>query len=181
MAPDRLKDFEYTSPGAYFVTINAIQHRKLFSTINNGQIALTSIGKIVKKNWTLIPAHFSHVKLGLYRIMPDHIHSILQIRYQRIDTTHELVGAKQKINKKLAGAKHASHLPKVSDLKKGGTNPGSLSAVIQSFKSSVTRELNQRMMFQGTVWKKGFHDRIIRDEKEMERIFSYIEKNPYRE
>jgi REP element-mobilizing transposase RayT len=102
--------------------------------------------------------------------MPDHIHSILQIRYQRIDTTHELVGAKQKINKKL-----------VSDLKKGGTKPGSMSAVIQSFKSSVTRELNQRMMFQGTVWKKGFHDRIIRDENEMERIFSYIENNPYRE
>jgi putative transposase len=60
-----------------------------------------------------------------------------------------------------------------------GTKPKSLSAIIQNFKSISTRRVNQLLRTLGhSLWQHGFYDRIVRNEKELNRIRCYIEDNP---
>ena len=74
----RLRDYDYSQPGAYFLSICA-QHRKcLFGTIIDGQMRLNEIGEIVVECWSRIPQHFPSVELGEYVIMPNHIHGIIE-------------------------------------------------------------------------------------------------------
>ena len=73
----RLRDYDYTQPGAYFVTI-CVQHRKcLFGTITDGKMRLNEIGQIVVKCLNHIPQHFPSVELDAYVVMPNHIHGII--------------------------------------------------------------------------------------------------------
>ena len=75
----RLRSYDYSQPGAYFVSICA-QHRKcLFGTIIDGQMRLNEIGEIVVECWSRIPQHFPSVELGEYVIMPNHIHGIIAL------------------------------------------------------------------------------------------------------
>ena len=83
--PTRLRDYDYSQPGAYFATICA-QHRGcLFGTIIDGQMQLNEIDQIVIEWWNRIPEHFPSLELGDYVIMPNHIHGII---------THNIVGAR---------------------------------------------------------------------------------------
>ena len=73
----RLRGYDYSQPGAYFVTI-CVQHRKcIFGTIIDGKMHLNEIGEIVVEYWNRIPQHFSSVEIGEYVIMPNHIHGII--------------------------------------------------------------------------------------------------------
>lgn len=73
----RLRDYDYSQPGAYFVSI-CVQYRKcLFGTIIDGKLQLNKIGQIVIECWNRIPQHFPSVELGEYVIMPNHMHGII--------------------------------------------------------------------------------------------------------
>ena len=73
----RLRDYDYSQSGAYFVTI-CVQHRKcLLGTIIDGKMRLNEIGQIVAECWHQIPQHFPSVELGEAVIMPNHFHGII--------------------------------------------------------------------------------------------------------
>jgi putative transposase len=73
----RLKDYDYSQSGAYFVTILAYHRLELFGTISAGQVSLSLLGKLVETNWQKIPAHFPSTELDIFVIMPNHLHGIL--------------------------------------------------------------------------------------------------------
>ena len=73
----RLKNHTYTEIGAYFITICTYQKQLLFGDIKNGKMRLNSLGAIAFRSWQEIPEHFPHIKLDVFVIMPNHIHSIL--------------------------------------------------------------------------------------------------------
>ena len=75
----RLKGYNYSKPGAYFVTICCANHQYSLGRIDNQIMKLSPIGKIVKKFWQQIPNHFDNVELNDYVIMPNHIHGIVII------------------------------------------------------------------------------------------------------
>lgn len=75
----RLKDFDYSSDGAYFITICTQNRIQYFGNVVDGKIYLSEIGKIVRKFWHEIPKHFSGVHLDNFIVMPNHIHGILII------------------------------------------------------------------------------------------------------
>lgn len=83
----RLKGYDYSSVGAYFVTICTWQRECLFGAIEDGEMRLNTMGLIVESLWCRLPEHFTNIDLDTYAIMPNHFHGILQI------TTP--VGAKQ--------------------------------------------------------------------------------------
>lgn len=73
----RLRNYDYSQPGAYFVTI-CVQHRKcLFGTITDGKMQLNEIGQVVVECWKHIRQHFPSVELGESVIMPNHFHGII--------------------------------------------------------------------------------------------------------
>src|SRR5262245_20099154 len=76
----RLKGYDYSQVGAYYVTIVAYQRDCLFGEIVNKEMVMNDFGKIADECWCAIPDHFPFVELGEYVIMPNHVHGIIVIR-----------------------------------------------------------------------------------------------------
>ncbi len=75
----RLKSYDYTQPGAYFVTICAHEQQHLFGSVEQGMVTLSDGGRVVAAQWQAVPAHCAHVRLDVWVIMPNHMHAILWI------------------------------------------------------------------------------------------------------
>ena len=153
----RLKEFDYSQPGEYFVTICAKNHKCIFGSIVNGQMDLNERGNVVKECWEKIPEHFPNVVLDEYIIMPNHIHGILVL-------IGPIVGTR----------------PAVSLLHERFGKPvsGSLSTIVRSFKSAVTKRINEMHVREsGQLWQPRYYDRIIRSEKELQNTRDYIANN----
>jgi putative transposase len=75
----RLKEYDYSQPGAYFITIVTFQRQCLFSEIVNGEMQLNEFGKIAGECWRVIPEHFPNVELGAHVVIPNHVHGIIVI------------------------------------------------------------------------------------------------------
>lgn len=158
----RLRNFDYASEGWYFVTICTKNRESYFGDINNQQMVLTGIGEIAHQLWTEIPAHFPMVELGEFVVMPNHIHGIIGIHHKQIDDV-------------VVGPPHGVAVPGNQN-QFGRTIPGSLSAIIGQYKSSVSRWCNKNKQY-SFGWQSRFHDHVIRNQEEFDRIEKYILEN----
>jgi REP element-mobilizing transposase RayT len=149
----RLRGYDYSLPGAYFVTICAYQRKCVLADIPGGLLRLTETGRIAQECWAEIPAHFPHVYLDVYVIMPNHIHGILGI-------------TDRPSKRPLPG------VPAVA--------PGSLAAVVRAFKSATTRRTNLGHGTREPLWQRNYYEHIVRSEKSLQKIREYIVRNPVR-
>jgi REP element-mobilizing transposase RayT len=83
----RLKGHDYTSPGAYFITICTHQRQCLFGKIVDGKMQLNEFGNWVDACWKRLPTHFSHLQLDRFVVMPNHIHGILVLTHNPNEPT----------------------------------------------------------------------------------------------
>ena len=160
----RLADYDYRSPGSYFVTVCVQAGECLLGQVVDGEMQLSEWGQIARDCWQAIPAHFPHVELDAWTIMPNHVHGIIVITEQAV------------------GAQHASTAGLCSAaLPRTNVQPGSLGAIIRSFKSAVTRRINQLRDRPGApFWQRNYWEHVIRNEESLKRIRDYIETNPAR-
>jgi REP element-mobilizing transposase RayT len=86
----RLKGYDYSKPGFYFVTICCQDQQYYFGRIENQEMKLSTIGQITKQCWENIPGYFENTQLDEFVIMPNHIHGIIQIvsDVNRMDLVH---------------------------------------------------------------------------------------------
>lgn len=155
----RLPGYDYSLAGAYFVTIIAKNRQCLFGNVTNGTMDINEVGKIITYAWQNLEKTYSYVFLDEYCLLPDHFHGILWI--QELDPC----GARSKIN--LAG-------PGMIKIKP-------LGQLIGSFKTCSTKQINLINNTPGeAIWQRNFYDRIVRDDKELDRIRTYIMANPSR-
>ena len=82
----RLAGFDYSLPGAYFVTICTHRRRCVLGKIANSTVRLNALGRLADGCWTAIPNHFPEVQLDEFVVMPNHIHGILWLREQRAES-----------------------------------------------------------------------------------------------
>ena len=167
----RLRNYDYTSEGKYFITI-CVKNRECFlGEITDNAIILNEIGNIANEYLNNIPDHFSHVKMGEFIVMPNHVHCILILNEPNDDDDD--VGTRHGVS--LHGV--SLHDETQRQNKFGQPIPGSVSVIINQFKSSVKRWCNKNAheYFQ---WQSRFHDHIIRNDKEYNKIQNYIIKNP---
>ncbi len=184
----RLKGYDYSLPGAYFVTLVTREHKSLFGEISAGMMHCNRLGEITQAVWQNLTDFFS-IQLDEWIIMPNHLHGIIWIT----DTQEGEASANENLRKSLSVLADASPLRTPY-----GTQHGSLGAVIQNFKSLSTRKIHQWLgrgeAFAGgkidsgsatmanaspkQVWQRNYYDRIIRDDKELDRIRLYIIENP---
>jgi REP element-mobilizing transposase RayT len=155
----RLQEFDYRSPGAYFVTISTKGAKPIFGRVNHESVFLNRYGNIAKTYWKEIPDHFKFIGLDEFIVMPNHVHGILWMRERpNVDV----------------GAQHAAPLRE----DKFQVVAGSLAAVIRSFKSSVTRQIRQETQKPDLiVWQRNYYERVIRDQSELEATRNYIFNN----
>ncbi len=147
--PNRMASYDYSSNGAYFITI-CTDNRKniLCKIVGEGlcalpQIELSPIGKIVDEAVKYINENYDGVTVDNYVIMPNHIHLLIFVNYEDSDKT-------------------GGH----------GDPPLRVYDIIGRFKSFTNNK------FDGILWQRSFHDHVIRNEKDYRKIYEYISSNP---
>jgi len=166
----RLRGWDYTYPGAYFVTICTHNGECLFE----GPV----LRRVVETMWQRIPHHFPYVQLDEFVVMPNHVHGIIWI-----------VGAR---HSEKAPSSPTSTIPSdesvqlreqtsrnASPLRPRRVMSGSLGAIVGNFKSVTARRINRIRKTPGaSVWQRNYYEHIVRDETELARIREYIRLNP---
>jgi len=163
----RLKGYDYTQPGAYFVTFCAYQRLHLFGEVVNGEVILNGRGKIARDEWFKTAELRPYVKLyeDEFVIMPNHGHGIIWI----VDEVDEgrPVGIRRR------------RIPTDNIEKFGKPVKGSIPTVVRAYKSAVTYAVNKLENQRGAVlWQKKYYEHIIRNERELNNITQYIRNNP---
>jgi REP element-mobilizing transposase RayT len=161
----RLPNYDYSQSGAYFVTIVTWHRECLFGEVVGGQMRLNDIGKIVRWEWLELPKRLHFLELGLFVIMPNHLHGILIF--------HENAGAtRQGLTEGDFSKPDGSPLPR-------GPQPASLGVVMAQFKSRVTKRLWKMPSLNGTpIWQRNYYEYIIRNYRDLQNKTDYIEANP---
>ena len=161
----RLKGYDYLQAGAYFVTLVAYQRDCLFGEIRDAKMVLNDFGTIADECWRAIPGHFEHVELGAYVVMPNHVHGVIVI--------NDMGDGMGRGAAMLRPYDDNPHPHKIN------VKPGSLGAIVRSFKSAVSYRINKEYNATG-IWQRNYYEHIIRNDKDLQRITDYIETNPLR-
>jgi len=171
----RLRGYDYSAPGRYFVTICVQEKACLFGGIASCQIELNDYGRIVENVWKELPLHFPLVELDRFVVMPNHFHAIVVI----IDPRAKRLGA---------------DFPRIDmDVGAGFPRPDSesetsgrenqplraLGDVIRWFKYESTKRINElRGMAGRRILQRNYYEHIILSDKSYWRIREYIADNP---
>ncbi len=153
----RIENYDYSTPGAYFITVCTANREKIFWSNRRGELCspadntntgdqrsslrveLSNLGNIVDAEIQKLNTIYDAVRVDKYCIMPDHIHFILSI-----DTDEN-----------------------------GRTQfAPTISRVMKQFKGSITKQIGR------SIWQKSFHDHGIRNQQDYDEIWEYIENNP---
>ncbi|MDR8390529.1 hypothetical protein NC796_05210 [Aliifodinibius sp. S!AR15-10] len=168
----RLKGWDYRNPGLYFITICTKDRAHHFGESQDSIMGLSVPGCMAWHFWRQIPDHQPQVVLDEFVVMPNHLHGIVGIESQETDSQDKPVGTL-----------HATPVQNKDDVQEVMSNispkAGSLSTIIRSYKSAVTRWCN-RNGHEYFAWQSRFYDHIIRNEKALYRIRKYIFDNPLR-
>ncbi len=180
----RLKGYDYSAAGGYYVTIVTFRRECLFGEIVDGEMRLNALGEIVREEWFRSAQLRREICLeeDEFIIMPNHGHGIVWLYDVGADGVRPDVGVRPDINTHLV--KPAVFNREVGTHRAGGAwyaplqrPPKSLGSFIAGFKASVTsragRELNS-----ANIWQRNYYEHIIRDQTDYERIADYIASNP---
>jgi len=180
----RLKGYDYSQNGVYFITINIQNRECLLAKILSGKIVLSNAGEMIQTVWNQMPAYYRGVSVDEFIIMPNHIHGIISIvgagpcACPISDSKGQIL--KQEGHKSLDGNDFFDGQPQGV----APTGKMTLSDVVHRFKSLTTKKYvdGVRLLgwnpFNGRLWQRNYYERIIRDENELEKVRLYIINNP---
>jgi putative transposase len=166
----RLKEYDYTSPGAYFVTVVTQGYKCIFGKIIDKEMHLNVLGKIVQEYWLEILDHFPDIDVEPFVIMPNHIHGIVTI-YDN-DRSGTIYRAPTMGDHAPVMGEHAS-----TNEKFGQPVVGSIPTIIRTYKAAVSR-LARRELGMVKIWQRNYYEHIIRDQSDLESLAGYIHSNP---
>jgi len=170
----RLPHYDYSTPGSYFITICTHDHECIFGEIKKLKMELNAIGQIVQQKWQDLSHRFPTVKIDIFVVMPNHTHVIIT-----------LVGAP------LAGALQPDHehpvlkpAAEVTSQRATARVAPTLGEIVGAFKSLCIHHCLQRLKQQmpgiqlGKLWQRNYHEHVIRNQNDYDRIAEYIQNNP---
>ncbi len=154
----RLKGYDYSQPGSYFITVCTYAREEIFGHVVVGAIHesplvhLSSEGRIVASVISGIPDRYPAVRLDHFVIMPNHLHMIISIHDERAIRESPLQPGKRSVISQITGY----------------------------LKMNTTKRIREQNTNVYCVWQRSFHDHIIRNETEYQHIWQYITENPAR-
>ena len=155
--PTRLADYDYRTPGVYFVTVVTRGRACLFGRITEEGLVLNDLGRVVEDVWTRLPNHYPHLELDAFVVMPNHFHGLVFLK-----PAAPVVGEGLKPSP-TANRRHG------------------LPEIVRAFKTFSARRINALRGTPGRrLWQRSYHDRIVRDEADLGRLREYIAANPMR-
>ena len=151
----RLKGYDYTLAGAYFVTICTYKRQPLFGKIVAGKMQLSLFGQLVYAEWQKTAVIRPNIYLDAFVVMPNHLHGVMVIFLNETS----VVGATRRVAPTLQ-----------SD---------SLGAIIGQFKAKVTKRYRRfRKNDASPIWQRNYYEQIIRNERHLTAVQQYIHNNP---
>jgi putative transposase len=173
----RLKNYDYSQAGLYFVTICAYQRQLLFGQIYDGKMQLNDYGIVTKNTWFDLINHISNIELHEFVVMPNHVHGIIQIvGAGSKPALHEHNLSNGTLRDIGAGLEPARTEPTTTESEKMEKN---LSEIVRQFKTFSARKINHIRNLKGTpVWQRNYHEHIIRNETAYLKIAEYVQTNP---
>jgi REP element-mobilizing transposase RayT len=185
----RLRGYDYTQAGAYFITMCALSEARkcpqgcthdrmcLFGRVEAGRMYLNSLGRIVAEEWERSAAIRTEIQMDTYVVMPNHMHGIVLIAPPD-DDRRDVRGYDIRAGMQSAPAVGATGRSPLPDGWDAGPPPKSLGALVAGFKSAATKWINRHRQTPGApVWQRNYHDRIMRNVREWRRIRGYIATN----
>ncbi len=158
----RLRGYDYSRAGAYFITICTQNRECLFGGIVDGAMHLNAAGRMIARWYVELERKFSEIRCDAFTCMPNHTHFII-------------------VN---VGADLCVRPDCVGPQKKGGHIDPPLQGVVRWFKTMTTNEYirgvkqNGWPPFSGKLWQRNYREHIVRNETELNRIREYIATNP---
>lgn len=180
---NRLPSWDYRTRAFYFVTICTRNRENIFET--------PAFADVANMMWQRIPSHEGGrgVILDSWVVMPNHLHGLLLLPGPAAagNDDSEAVITELPFDMRYSNPPgdledHSSITPETEGFQRTKAPPhGSLGAIIGSYKSGVTRRINNLRRSPGNpVWQRGYYDRIVRNHDELQRIQVYIRENPAR-
>jgi len=145
---NRLKNYDYTQPNYYYLTICSQHHLTLFGTITEDKMKLNPAGKMLKKWIEKLPQKFSEIDCEEYIIMPNHLHIIIQIKTTKKD--------------------YKPSIRKITQWYKTMTT----NEYIRNIKNQEWKPFKEKL------WQRNYYEHIIRNEQSLQNIKKYIQENP---
>ena len=161
----RLKEYDYSTPWWYYITLCTYERINLYGKVINGKMILNESGKIVEEEWLKTKEIRTNVDLDYYVIMPNHLHGIIIINGRG-----ELNSPEEDNTGRIQYAPTNIKIKSPSQ---------SLGAIVRGFKSAVTKRLRGLSVNPGLkVWQRNYYEHIIRNDLDLHNIQQYIELNP---
>jgi len=188
----RLKEYDYSQAGLYFITLCIKNYKHLFGEIIDDKMILNDAGKMVESEWVKLKKRFKNIELHEYVVMPNHFHAILEITVgatlvvaqDNVDTHNNALIRKYKHRDNpcgypIDGGNHKEGQPQ-------GIAPTdkTIGDMIAAFKSITTVEYtrgvknNNWQQFNKKLWQRNYWEHIIRNDDEYHHINKYISDNP---
>jgi len=181
----RLKGYDYSRSGNYFITINTYKNKYLFGEVKNGEMVLNKIGEIIEKDLLELNKKYQNIRCHEYIVMPNHMHFIIEIME---DNKNEIKSWRTKgwenpIRADSVGAGSSrpddSHNPDASHNPPKDINLGN---IIGFYKYLTTKNYNNFIENKNEkyhkIWHKSYYDHIVRNQYDFNRISKYIKNNP---
>ncbi len=165
----RLPGYDYSQPGAYYITIVVHNRQCLFGNVVDGKMMLNEFGELVKTEWLKTGVIRPNIDVDSFIVMPNHLHGILIItdndnqrkdasQCQRRDTSQRV---STRMNEQFGKPTH-----------------NSIPTIVRLFKSTTTKQINQiRKTPMQPLWQRGYYEHVVRDEDDLNRIREYIINN----
>lgn len=161
-----MRTYDYATTGIYFVTICTDRRKCILGRVQDDEIVLSRIGKIVDECWREIPEHNAGVELDAYVVMPSHLHGLII----------------------LPGAPRAQRAVPLQgegvltpERSFGALQPGELPTIVRSSKAACTRRVNQLRGTPGEpLWQRGYYEHVVQCADDLEQLQRYIAENPLR-
>ena len=179
----RLKGYDYSQAGLYFITICCQDRICRFGKIENNEMILNECGQIAFDEWMKLIERFSNFELDVFQIMPNHVHGIIRVGAtlavaQNDDDIGGNIG--DDIGGNVGGNIRATARVAPTDTKIDmGTT---VSDIVGAYKSLVAngclKIYKSKNEIMGKLWQRNYYEHIIRNEKSFQRIAEYIINNP---
>ena len=181
-----MSDYDYSEEGWYFVTIDTKSKGNILGRVVSDEMHQNDVGKLVDYWWQEIPKHFEGVSLDVYKIMPDHVHGVICINNSEI-YRYRVVGDDRRVvplTEECEAGRIPSGIPAGGHIGPPLRQNQLLFEIIKWFKTMSTNEYIRNVKeqnwtrFNGTFWQRSFNDRVIRNEKELQKLRFYAYYNP---
>jgi putative transposase len=177
----RLKDFDYSSLGKYYITICTLNRECLLGDIHDGKMIMSASGDIVRREWLLTQVVRTEIELDAFVIMPNHLHGIISICSCRGDPQHKSSTDLGGLDLSLpVGADRPNkNIEQIQASQRGAPTlkPRTIGSIVGQFKSNSTKGIRGSACA-GFYWQRNYYEHIIRNESEFRQIRKYILENP---